>query len=223
MGKAGVTNKGSHSANQCGWDRLDPGNLWRPSDQHSWVASARLFAWLRTDIHRKIKIKKEDLVLWQTNNRLWDFALNILNNPISSLDKWGCFTDRVYVSIYFPCTSVWRSLSTPAEVSSVSGAYPFHQVWEQEEEASLSFLWRWGCHTMSLPAQSASSVLTSYYCGCSWCSVIQVQHRQRSTKGRAKLQVEETWVCDLVLAMLFYLHNRNNHNTEVMGYIGNED
>lgn len=132
MGKAGVTNKGSHSANQCGWDRLDPGNLWRPSDQHSWVASARLFAWLRTDIHRKIKIKKEDLVLWQTNNRLWDFALNILNNPISSLDKWGCFTDRVYVSIYFPCTSVWRSLSTPAEVSSVSGAYPFHQVWENE-------------------------------------------------------------------------------------------
>ena len=127
----------SCSGNQCGWDRLDPGNLWMPSDQHGWETCFRWFAWLRTAIHRKIKIEKKDLVLWQTNNRLWDFALNILNNPISSLEKWGCFNDRVYVSIYFPCTSVWMSLSTLAEVNSLSGAYPCYQVWEQEGKASL--------------------------------------------------------------------------------------
>lgn len=186
-----------------------------PSDQHSWEICAHLFAWLRTDIHRKIKIKKKDLVLWQTNNRLWDFALNILNNPISSLEKWGCFNDRVYVSIYFPCTSIWRSLSTPAEVNSLSGAYPCHQVWEEEEKASLLFPWSWGCHTMSSPAPlwvlNWPVLLVFSDPGPAWAAGYK---RQRETAGWGDLSL---W-----LGSGNAILPKSNHDMEVMGYFGSE-
>ena len=61
------------------------------------------------------------------------FCFNILNNPISSLEKWGYFNDKVcvcvYIYIYFTSTSVCRRLSPLAEAYPFRGVYPCPQVW----------------------------------------------------------------------------------------------
>lgn len=219
-GEAGVISKRSRQGSQSGWDRLDPSNIWVLSDQQSWEPSASLFAWLRTDIRRKIKIKKKDLVIRQTNNRLWDFALNILNNPISSLEKWVYFNDRVRVSIYFPCTSVWWRLSTPAEVNPLCGIYPCHQVWGSRRQKPLC------CYSSGVEAVSQPLHLLTFFSIPTSCLGVQPS---RSSMGGMLYQAESNcglrrheyttwfWLCH------FYLPNGNNHHIKVMGHLGNED